>query len=422
MKKIFLFIFVLSFALTISVHATEDVRQEVKKLETALSLILNSLGLENVGGGVDRIPSVFRFTENLRQGARGTGVKYLQILLNSDPDTRVALAGSGSSNNETEFFGPATTSAVIRFQNKYRSEILTPSGLSSGTGFVGESTRKKLNEILTKTAPPPVEPPEDNSDIMAALKKIQDAIDDIYKRLDNLDKDKNECKSDNDCDWCSAECVLKGSASMCRDIALDRNYECLCENGECLIKGSTWVEIEPTQCGGNPWGGISQNHYLPYKDSGPALSDAGNQVIKGYYENSVGVRVFEISSLWHGDALMCEACHCSDGTIVYLRIEESDLARMERDGFKIVTPKLDSKNCKEETYEQTCQEKCNDLGYGYGICKSFGIHPAGFKEKDNFEKNYYNAGETKDCYVRQCPSPVLGVDTSCYCYPLDSIH
>jgi hypothetical protein len=41
-----------------------------------------------------------------------------------------------------------TKSAVIRFQEKYKEEILKPLGLEFGTGFVGPSTRSKINQLL----------------------------------------------------------------------------------------------------------------------------------------------------------------------------------------------------------------------------------------------------------------------------------
>lgn len=48
----------------------------------------------------------------------------------------------------TGFFGSLTRSAVIRFQEKYAPEILFPLGLKQGSGFVGPSTRAKINRIL----------------------------------------------------------------------------------------------------------------------------------------------------------------------------------------------------------------------------------------------------------------------------------
>ncbi|MBU1015336.1 hypothetical protein KKI17_02780, partial [Patescibacteria group bacterium] len=91
----------------------------------------------------------FTFAQNLSQGNSNADVKYLQILLNSSADTKLADSGAGSPGNETEFFGPITRSGVIKFQDKYARDILVPLGLNSGTGFVGSATREKLNALLT---------------------------------------------------------------------------------------------------------------------------------------------------------------------------------------------------------------------------------------------------------------------------------
>ncbi|MBI2591334.1 MAG: peptidoglycan-binding protein, partial [Candidatus Brennerbacteria bacterium] len=88
----------------------------------------------------------FSFTKALSQGSADEEVKNLQILLNK-LGFQVAQSGIGSSGNETDYFGNLTKQAVIKFQNYYRAEILTPVGLTEGTGYVGASTRRKLNAL-----------------------------------------------------------------------------------------------------------------------------------------------------------------------------------------------------------------------------------------------------------------------------------
>ncbi len=59
-----------------------------------------------------------------------------------------------SALTTTGVFDQATYDAVSRFQTKYRSDILSPWGYSSPTGYVYILTKKKINEIFCKTAFP----------------------------------------------------------------------------------------------------------------------------------------------------------------------------------------------------------------------------------------------------------------------------
>ncbi len=81
----------------------------------------------------------YQFNTNLRYGAVATDVQALQKVLNMDAATRVAVTGAGSTGYETLRFGPATLSAVKRFQ--------AANGVSPVSGYVGPLTRAALNTI-----------------------------------------------------------------------------------------------------------------------------------------------------------------------------------------------------------------------------------------------------------------------------------
>ena len=85
------------------------------------------------------------FSRNLALGSKGADVRSLQQFLNQSTDTRVAVSGTGSSGHESLYFGLATKNALIKYQNKFSAEILTPSGLKKGTGYFGASTRRFIN-------------------------------------------------------------------------------------------------------------------------------------------------------------------------------------------------------------------------------------------------------------------------------------
>lgn len=88
-----------------------------------------------------------KFVRDLFLGLRGEDVRELQRFLNSQGFV-LAKTGPGSPGNETTYFGPLTYNAVIRFQEKYALEVLAPWGLTKGTGYVGKTTRAKINKIL----------------------------------------------------------------------------------------------------------------------------------------------------------------------------------------------------------------------------------------------------------------------------------
>jgi len=113
---------------------------------------------QTTGGATVSGCSITSFTKNLTIGAKGDDVKCLQIILNSDSATQLAATGAGSPGNETTTFGPITKAAVIKFQEKYASEVLTPIGLTAGTGFVGAKSIAKLNTMIGSVPVTPTSP------------------------------------------------------------------------------------------------------------------------------------------------------------------------------------------------------------------------------------------------------------------------
>jgi ABC-type transport system substrate-binding protein len=95
---------------------------------------------------IEKLPS-FQFSKDLVFGSKGTEVEKLQECLARDSE----VYPEGEITGE---FASKTKEAVIKFQEKYSSEILAPSNLTKGNGKVLAGTRAKLNELCY---PSPIE-------------------------------------------------------------------------------------------------------------------------------------------------------------------------------------------------------------------------------------------------------------------------
>lgn len=97
------------------------------------------------------------FNQDLKLGSTGIEVTNLTTRLVSE-----GFLSSQSSSFDQVVFG-----AVVAYQEKYASQILTPVGLTSGTGYFGKSTRNYMNSkctgSTTNTVKPVVNTPANNT-------------------------------------------------------------------------------------------------------------------------------------------------------------------------------------------------------------------------------------------------------------------
>ena len=144
-----------AFASTAKAQTTEDLQKMINDLLAQVAALQSQTGAATTAAGV----CPYTWTRDLSTGATGADVKMLQMFLNADADTRVAVEGAGSAGMETEYYGPATAAAVSKLQVKYRSEVLSPANLVNPTGYFGPGTRAKANSLCV--AAPVVDTDED---------------------------------------------------------------------------------------------------------------------------------------------------------------------------------------------------------------------------------------------------------------------
>jgi len=77
-------------------------------------------------------------------GERGGDILALQRYLNAK-GFAIAASGPGSPSKETDYFGELTRSALKRYQEARRDEILAPRGLNEGSGYLDAMTRAAIH-------------------------------------------------------------------------------------------------------------------------------------------------------------------------------------------------------------------------------------------------------------------------------------
>jgi len=126
----------------ISKMTKEEILAKISEIEELLEQLKNRVAQIEAEEETEEI-SCQKFEENLFYGLRNDArVSCLQEFLKSQ-EGEIYPEGLVTGN-----FLTLTKAAVIRFQERYAEEILTPLGLAEGTGFVGEMTRAKINQLL----------------------------------------------------------------------------------------------------------------------------------------------------------------------------------------------------------------------------------------------------------------------------------
>ncbi|MFW6282884.1 MAG: peptidoglycan-binding protein [Minisyncoccales bacterium] len=113
----------------------EELKAKIEELKAKIEQIKKEIA-QLKGESCNKIDS------NLKVGMENNEVECLQAFLKNQGED---IYPEGLV---TGYFGNLTKDAVIRFQEKYKEEILGPYNLEKGTGYVGKTTKSKINELI----------------------------------------------------------------------------------------------------------------------------------------------------------------------------------------------------------------------------------------------------------------------------------
>ncbi|MDD5750266.1 MAG: CARDB domain-containing protein [Candidatus Pacebacteria bacterium] len=141
-KKLFApVIFLLALAVFVTASpalavTADEIRAQITALQDQIAQLMVQLNQLQGNSGATWCHT---FNTNLGIGSSGNEVDALH--------TALAKSGFGNDDWSHSNFDEPTASLVVGFQEKYRNEVLNAYGLTHGTGYVGKSTRAKLNAL-----------------------------------------------------------------------------------------------------------------------------------------------------------------------------------------------------------------------------------------------------------------------------------
>lgn len=145
----------------VSADSVSDLQAQIKALYAQISVLQAKLQSAEQTTGY-----CFTVTKDLKVGDQGDAVKNLQQALNKLGYFNGAIDG---------IYGELTASALTGFQEGYRSEILTPIGMSHGSGYLGNRTRQVLARLYpcgSTTAPITQSGRDDANKVKPKISKI----------------------------------------------------------------------------------------------------------------------------------------------------------------------------------------------------------------------------------------------------------
>jgi hypothetical protein len=127
-----------SSTLTLPTNATREqlISYLIAKIQELIAEYNRVKALEG-GGTTDTVLKGFQFTTTFGIGANNPQVRYLQRFLNTHGFP--VGTGLGSYGKEVDTFGPVTKATLIKYQ--------LANGIE-GTGYFGQLTRSKINQVL----------------------------------------------------------------------------------------------------------------------------------------------------------------------------------------------------------------------------------------------------------------------------------